>query len=188
MSEKDIAFRFQLRHYEGMTIRSRHLTLRPLVEGDWECLRQVWLDTSCSPYACYNIPHDLDPLRVQEEARLWEQENREGKELHLAVCKDGMMIGYLYCGELSDGWEIGYDLEKRWQHQGYGREAVSALLTELSHGSGGWLVAYAALKNLPSVRLLEDLGFTKHGEEELSFQEGTTFTVGMFRRYLWRVW
>lgn len=184
MSEKDIAFRFQLRHYEGMTIRSRRLTIRPLGEDDWESLRQVWLDTSRSPYACYNIPHDTDEVQVRNEARLWERENQEGKELHLAILRKGVMIGYLYCGTLPDGWEIGYDLEKQWQHQGYGREAVSALMTELSHRGGGRLVAYAALKNRPSIRLLEDLGFQKHGEEELSFQKGMTFTVGMFTRYL----
>lgn len=60
--------------------------------------------------------------------------------------------------------EIGYSLNRAFQGQGYMREAVAALLTFLfGELELHRVVAQTDVRNAPSVRLLERLGFSREG-------------------------
>jgi len=66
--------------------------------------------------------------------------------------------------------ELGYRIHSDWQRQGYGREAVSAIIDHLiERHSIHRLVAVAAAENVASVSLLRALGLRQEGHYRQSF-------------------
>lgn len=107
--------------------------------------------------------------------------------MFFSVCLGEEMIGYADFHKTADGYELGYCFDSAYHGQGYANESLSALMDQLSDGRRTRFTAGTALKNVPSVRLLESLGFEKVGEEQVSFYKDKNggniyFTGGIFAR------
>lgn len=86
---------------------------------------------------------------------------------------DGAFIGDIGIGFGVPGErqiEIGYRVHPDHQRQGYAREALAALISQLieQHGIHRF-VAVAASPNVPSIKLLQFLGFRQEGQFKQSF-------------------
>lgn len=79
------------------------------------------------------------------------------------------MIGYADFHKTQTGYECGYCFNSRFQGQGYAQESLKSLFAALTSQGAKTITAGTALNNLPSVRLLERLGFKQVGEEEVTF-------------------
>jgi RimJ/RimL family protein N-acetyltransferase len=88
---------------------------------------------------------------------------RHGHGLYLAVLKDSLTpIGI--CGllkrDLFDHIDIGYAFLSDYWYQGYAFESASAVLEYARNSLGAaTVIALVSPENLPSIRLLEKLGF-----------------------------
>ena len=82
----------------------------------------------------------------------------------------GKGYGYIAFNIRENGsYEIGYCFHSAYHGKGYARQSHKAAL-EYMRGRGiKHFVAGTAIKNLPSVKLLESLGFAKIEEEKVSF-------------------
>lgn len=91
--------------------------------------------------------------------------------IHLGVSGD--LIGDLALHRLDEediAIEIGFTLAKQFQGQGYGREALFALLGYLSNEIGATkLEASTDRRNISSIKLLEAVGFYR--EQARTFTE-----------------
>ena len=88
-----------------------------------------------------------------------------------------------------DGYEIGYGFLNKAHGKGYARESVTAIIDYMKSMGVKRIVAGTALKNLPSVRLLESLEFKLKGTEQISFYKDSEgkdiyFEGGVFERML----
>lgn len=86
---------------------------------------------------------------------------------------DGAVVGDIGIGFDVPGErqaELGYRIHSDHQRQGYAREAVAAIIDWLigSHAIHRF-VGIAAAANLPSIRLLQSLGFRQEGRFRQSF-------------------
>ena len=91
----------------------------------------------------------------------------------MAVClRDGTLIGDIGLHFLAPfQLELGYSLDPAYQGNGYATEAVRAILVS---AFGAWdihrMTASVDPENMPSVRLLERLGFRKEAHFIASFR------------------
>ena len=105
------------------------------------------------------------------------------------MCFADEMIGYVSMNMEGDGYEIGYGFLNKAQGQGYARESITAILDYMKKLGAKRIVAGTALKNVPSVRLLESLEFKLTGTEQISFYQDSEgndiyFEGGIFERML----
>ena len=145
------------------------MTIRFIKEGDWNSLIRIWKDFNASAHAHYDVPHSTDRNEVREKARQWEMVSPDREHMFFAVCLGNEMIGYCDFHRTQDGYECGYCFHSSYHRMGYARESLQALMRWISGGQNTRFTAGTAVKNIPSVKLLESLGFKKIGEEPISF-------------------
>lgn len=99
---------------------------------------------------------------------------RDNTQLAVIRKEDGQMIGDLHVEVVSHQTaSIGYTIDSTYWHQGYGREAVGALLNYMrDHFPQNKVVAYIYPENDSSRRLLLDFGFKKFDESYFYHDEG----------------
>jgi len=145
-------------------LQTARLRLEPLARGHAEALFAPLADHALYAYIAEEPPPDLDALRarfVRWEAR----RSPDGREawLNWAVRTqaDARAIGYVQATVRDDGTaDVAYVLGRAAWGQGYGREAVAAMLAHLTPGVATF-VATVDTRNRPSIALLEALGFTR---------------------------
>ena len=169
----------------NMKLETSRLTIRYIKDSDWGSLIDIWSDFSQSEFAKYDIPHSTDETVVQAKAKQWTAISPEKEHMFFAVCLEADMIGYFDFHKTDDGYECGYCFHSRYHGNGYAKESLSALIKRLSDDHRTRFVAGTALKNEPSVKLLENVGFEKIGEEQVSFYKDENgndinFTGGIF--------
>ena len=151
-----------------MELRTSRLTIRPLEEGDWPALQEIWRDFARSPYHVYDRPLPTDAPGAQALAR------------HFAGT--GLAFGVrLAETQALAAYDLGYCFHSAYQGQGYAWESVSALLEYLASQGAAVFTVGTALDNLPSRRLLERLGFALVSTEQVAFVENFSFLGGCFR-------
>jgi RimJ/RimL family protein N-acetyltransferase len=79
-------------------------------------------------------------------------------------------------------FELGYTISKRFQRQGYAKEAAASLMENLILEVGAKrFIATPDSRNLPSIKLLQSLGFTRRPERSWDeFFKGEDVTVDCF--------
>ena len=86
-------------------------------------------------------------------------------------------IGFRYRDKASEIIEIGYKFNRHHHGQGYGYEAMAALVEMIKRD---WpvhkLVAYADPENIASIRLMEKLGLEKEGHFKSHYKMGDFWT------------
>lgn len=152
-----------------MILTTDRLQIRHIVADDWKSIKNIWEDVNKSEYAQYDKPHNTEDDDVRERIARWANANSGMEHMFFAVCLQNVVIGYIACNIRENGYEIGYCFHSNFHGKGYAKESHRALFEYLySHGITE-IFAGTAIKNTPSVRLLESLGFKQVGTEKVSF-------------------
>lgn len=150
-------------------IYTERLVIRPLKQGDYKDLNEMWADFADSPYAAYDRTRPA-PAAAAEKIAAAMGESGD----FFAVCLEQAgrpVIGSLERHGKGKQAEIGYIFKESAQGKGYAFEAVDALLDYLKAEGFAECVVGTALANKPSVALLEKLGFHLRRKEELAFHQ-----------------
>ena len=151
----------------GAVIHTARLLLRPLQRDDAGAIEILAGDWMVARYLA-RVPHPYPP----GTAAAWIEQNDDETETVLAIVRrsDGAFIGC--CGSSPDepgAVEIGYWLGAPYWRQGYGREAIAALIDHcFADPSIQRIVATAHPDNLASIALQQTLGFTDAGERDIA--------------------
>ena len=154
-----------------MKIKTERLLIRKVAANDWEGIKRIWDDFRASEYAKYDVPHKSDADEIKSQVSKWENANQGEKHLFFAVCLENEVIGYMDFHDTGNGYECGYCFHSDYHGKGYAKESYQALINLFSDRGIKRFTAGTALKNIPSVRLLNSLGFKQIGTEKVSFYQ-----------------
>lgn len=172
-----------LRIKERKPMHTNRLLIRRFALQDWQALKAIITDFSHSEYAIYDVPFSTEDGEIKKLAKLYAE-----TELFFAVLRENEMIGYICFHELDGNYDIGYLFHSDHHGKGYAYEACSAVMEHIAKTRDvKAFTAGTALKNIPSCKLLEKLGFAIKGTETLSFckdENGNdiTFEGGIFEK------
>lgn len=152
-----------------MEIKTERLLIRKITANDWTDIKKIWDDFRVSEYAKYDVPHKSDDNEIRQQVSKWENANMEKKHLFFAICLENEVIGYIDFHDTGSGYECGYCFRSDHHGKGYAKESFRALIGFFSDMGVKKLTASTAMKNIPSVRLLNSLGFQLVGTEKVSF-------------------
>lgn len=150
-------------------IKTKRLLLRRVKKEDWKAIQRIWKDEAVSPYAQYDNIKELDDLSVADRIARWGREAEYYNHIFFAVCLQEEIIGYISSNRCDDAYEIGYCFHSKYHGQGYAKESILGVIAYLRDIGASRLVAGTAMKNLPSIRLLNSVGFKQVGAEKVSF-------------------
>ena len=162
-------------------IYTNRLLIRELIAEDWRDMQRIAVDFQKSEYAIYDMPL---PTRDKEIKALTTQFAES--HLFFAAILDKIMIGYVCFHEDNGIYDLGYCFHSDYQGKGYAGEACCAVMEYIKKTrSVKAFSSGTALRNIPSLRLLERLGFVLHKTEKLSFHKDENgndivFTGGIF--------
>ena len=148
----------------------RRLALRPAVADDWKAVQQLFLDFGKSPYYVYDPIESTDAASV----KAWVQSMIQDHVMYTVSLRDDpAMIGYICFHIDGEAYDIGYMFFSAYQGRGYATEAARAAMKILIKERNARLfTATSAAPNLPSVRVLEKLGFAITDSREVPFRPG----------------
>lgn len=153
-------------------IKTERLTVRRIEEADWEAIRNIWIDFSKSDYVIYDTEKDTEPENVKARIAKWAEASRSGNEhIFFVSCIEDNVIGFFSANARMDGYEIGYGFLASAQGYGYAKESLIAILEYLRELGAKRIYAGTALKNLPSVGLLNSVGFKLIETEDVCFHK-----------------
>ena len=147
-----------------MRIETERLVVRMLQREDADAMQQTLQDFEQSEYRLFDYKPPVDMDRIEVLMRYWV---RSRKYYTLILKESEEKIGFISVG----GDEIGFSLKTEFHNQGYGYEGTKAVIDYLSDKKKiKVFTAQAALENIPSVKLLEKLGFVMKSTEEIQFR------------------
>ena len=148
-------------------INTKNLLIRELIPEDWHEMQNIALDFQKSEYAIYDMPLPVRDVEIKSLTKQFAESH-----LFFAVMFNGIMIGYVCFHEKDGIFDLGYCFHSDFQGKGYANEACSAIMEYI--GKTRTIKAFTsgtALKNIPSCKLLEKLGFVLTETESLSFHK-----------------
>lgn len=154
-----------------MILKTKRLTIRPIVADDWKSIQQIWMDFNKSDLSQYDTPHITDDQDVRTRISKWADANNGTEHLFFAICLDDTVIGYSAFNIRENGYEIGYCFHSAYHGKGYAKESHVALFDYMRTLGVKRLTAGTALNNTPSVSLLKSLGFALIERERVSFYQ-----------------
>lgn len=154
-----------------MVLKTERLTIRKIVEEDWESIREIWVDFNRSSFSRYDRPHQTHDEDVRPRIARWAAANRGTEHMFLAICLDDTVIGYSAFHIREDGCEVGYCFHSAYHGKGYAKESHLALIGYLRTLGVTKLTAGTAIENTPSAALLRSLGFQLVRTERVSFYQ-----------------
>lgn len=155
-----------------MNIKTERIYIRSLLPCDWLELKNIFMDFGKSEYAVYDAP-----LPTTDEAVKELTEQFAASRLFFAVFLHASpnMIGYIGFHEDNGHYDLGYCFHSDYQGKGYAREACELVLDYFQQQYNvKCFTAGTALKNTPSCKLLERLGFVLKETEQMSFHKDKT--------------
>jgi len=159
------------------TLQADGLVLEPLTAAHAEAMFALLSDPALYRYIDEAPPADADSLRARY-ARLERRESADGRQrwLNWVVRAPGQPpLGYVQATVLDNGsaW-VAYLLGSAHQGRGHATHATAAMLAHLEseHGTSH-LLANVEAENLPSIRLLQRLGFRAATPAEAARHEPT---------------
>ncbi len=159
---------------------TKRLIIREQVLSDIDSLYEIYDDSEALKYV-----EDLYKDRKDEEKYLRDYIDNQYRFYEfglwaLILKETGELIGRAGIGnrEGYDIPELGYMLGKRFRRKGYAREALKAIM-EYGTAELGFseYMAFTSRKNIPSVRLLESLGFSPAGNDVIMGREHTMYLL-----------
>ena len=153
--------------FDGLTLTTEHLRLRPLVAADAPALLAAFSDPRVMRYWSTSPWTGIEQAQAFIERSLEAQQSGDALRLGIMRTGDGLLIGQCTLFSFSAQSrraEIGYALRADAWGQGHMHEALCALL---DHGFGEMqlnrIEADIDPRNAASARSLERLGFAREG-------------------------
>ena len=149
-----------------LPITTDRLVLRPMVADDAVPFAAYRSDPDVARFQSWDAPYPLASAArlIADQASL--RGPAAGSWIQIAVTVDGALAGDVAVGLDADGSiaTLGYTLAPTYQGRGLAREASRSVVDRLFDESGVHRVeASVDAANVPSARLLEDLGFEYEG-------------------------
>lgn len=148
-------------------IYTNRLLIRELISEDWRDMQKIAADFQKSEYAMYDMPLPTQDEKIKALTNQFAE-----SRLFFAAMLDKIMIGYVCFHEDNGIYDLGYCFHSDYQGKGYACEACCAVMEYIEKTRN--IKAFSsgtALGNIPSLRLLERLGFVLHKTEKLSFHK-----------------
>ena len=149
-------------------IQTRRLVLRPFRETDYDDLFELLSQLEDDEFEGY-------PGITYENGREHLKYRLGSEEYYAIDLKDsGKVIGNIYCGNRDfAAKEVGYIVNRRYQHKGYAVEALSAVIAQAFREGAHRVYAECDPRNVPSWRLLEKVGLRReaHFSQNIWFQK-----------------
>ena len=172
-----------------MIITTERLTIRPFADGDLNDLTTLIRDKMASEYAPYDTQWPTDDAAMKSILAYY-MGQPPWSWCAVELTATGRVIGFVCAGRADDDTTRGLGYTIRFDHQnnGYAYEACRALMKHCENMLGTRrFVSGTADCNVPSVKLLHKLGFTKVESIEGAFAkdaEGNsiTFAAGKYER------
>ncbi len=165
---------------ESGHMKTERLFIRRVRAGDWRAIRSVWADAAESVYAQYDRPNDLHDEAVCARIGKWASFADSREHMFYAVCLSDELIGYVALHRHGDAYELGYCFHSDYHGKGYAKESISAILDTVKAEGVSIITAGTALNNVPSVTLLNSLGFRQTGTEKVSLYKDEVGTDIVF--------
>lgn len=153
----------------SLSLKTERLILRGFEMGDAAAFSTYRSDPQVAHYQSWDVPYTL------EQAHAFIREMQEGQpgtpgdwfQIAITLKSDGQLIGDCAFCLLADDpqqAEIGFTLDRRFQGQGYGQEAITRLLNFLfTDYQLHRIQAICDAENGASARLLERVGMRREG-------------------------
>ena len=136
---------------------------------EWCSLRRIVRDFQRSDYVIYDAPF---PKEDEAFRPLAERFANSGLFFSVYETNSGVMIGYVCFHQAEDRFELGYCFHSDSHGKGYALESCKAVMEWMErHHTIRQFTAETAVANVPSVRLLERLGFRMTGTQRVSFHK-----------------
>lgn len=153
-----------------MRIKTERLCVRLMRKRDYDDFNKIVVDFRSGDYSMYNppLPQDDDKMLDYFYGCLEYIDT-------FGIYLNDEMIGVVTVTFDNDQFEIGYMFKSKHHGKGYayeGTKAVIDLLVQQYENYNVQIVAGTATKNIPSIKLLNKLGFRCTSIEEISFVEG----------------
>lgn len=153
-----------------MNITTDGLTIRRIIAEDWKSIKEIWDDQKCSVYARFDKPNDTTPDAVRNRIGNWASYANSMEHMFFAVCLGECLVGYIAFNRRDNGYETGYCFHSKYHRKGYAKKSMCALIHAIHNiQPDAVITAGTAIENIPSVRLLQSLGFHQVGTERVSF-------------------
>ena len=124
-------------------------------------------DFAKSPYAVYDMPLPTEQQEIKELTQKFAE-----SQMFFAVMHDNIMIGYICFHEERGEYDLGFCFHSNYHGKGYAYESCAALIEHIARERCvQTFTAGTALKNMPSCKLLDKLGFVLKGTQMLSFHK-----------------
>ena len=149
-----------------MMLETERLSLRPLTLSDAELLFPIMNDAEVMAH--WDVPKVEDPELIRMIVASQVSDMDGGKAYHWAIrhLRDDAFLGVCDLSDI-DRWhkrgEIGFLFGRDAWGQGYGQEAMGAVISHAAHMGVRKLAARTHLGNRRSDALLEKLGFKQEG-------------------------
>ena len=146
-------------------LQTERLTIQELKPEDWIHLKTIVTEFRRSEYALYDMPLPIENDKIKSLC-----EQFAISKLWFAVWLSNEMIGYICFHQNGTAYDLCYCFHPEYHGYGYANEACSEILRYIEKTRTiTTFTAGTALKNTPSCKLLNKLGFVLNGTEPLSF-------------------
>ena len=167
-------------------LETARLIIRPIESSDWRSVQWIADDFRSGPYVLYDTAKPETDEGVRERTDIFA---KSGAVYAVVRKKDMKMIGYVCMWPSPEFCEMGYSFHSSCHRMGYGYEACSELIGFMKSQGAEAIVAGTAIDNVPSVRLLEKLGFIMISRNQTSFHKDAQgndifFESGTFLKWL----
>jgi len=145
-----------------LPLRTERLVIRTLEPRDLDAFVAYRTDPDIGRYQDWALPYTLEAARSLFDRQAALTGPTDGEGVQLAIEYGGEIVGDLYV-ELRHGGDIavlGYTLSTAHQGKGFATEAVTRLVDALVDDGVHRIVATLDPENVPSMRVLEAIGFT----------------------------
>jgi RimJ/RimL family protein N-acetyltransferase len=168
-------------------LRSERLTIQPLTLEQLETFVGYRSDAEIARFQSWDAPYSasqaLELIQSQKDMHL--PPKGEWLQLAILLIDSGEHIGDLalhYLDEPGFGFEIGFTIAKGFQGRGFAKEAVAELVSCMTQElKAQRIVATSDRRNLPSIRVLNHLGFAQRTDKSWDeYFKGEDVTVDYF--------
>ena len=161
-------------------ITTKRLTIRKMTPDDFASYLEYAQDKQVMAFIREIESEPVIREHFDGYGASWAGEESKWMGAAVVLTETGKLIGDLgfrYCDKASAVIEIGYKFNRHHHGNGYGFEAVQALIEIIkSDWPAHKLVAYADPDNIASVRLMEKLGMEKEGHFKSHYKVGNHWT------------